>query len=88
MHNIKLENQKNCNNENINLSTSCHLFESLIKHNLVEMDRHYKSLQHLKDSRQKRALINMMGNLNRFMFGNLEEDDLAEIIQTINNIQN
>lgn len=41
------------------------------------MDKQYNNLKNLKDRRQKRALLNIMGHSNRFMFGNLDEDDLA-----------
>lgn len=84
-HEIRIQNQLICNNSKINVSTTCVTYDSIIKHNLMEINKHYNNLKHLKDKKQKRALLNIIGKFNRFMYGNLNEDDLAEITNKINN---
>lgn len=39
IHETKLQNQAVCYNPKINVSTICHSFNSIIKHNLLETDK-------------------------------------------------
>lgn len=80
----------------MNISATCENFNSVIKYSLIEIihhwihhqDWHYLNLLHLKNTRQKRALINVIGKFNRFIYGKLDEDDLTDINCRINDNTN
>lgn len=64
----------------VNIPATCEYFDSAIK-----MDRHNTNLYHLKDTKQKRALVNMFEKFSRFMYRNLDENYLTDINFRINN---
>lgn len=87
VYDLRLKTLTICNktNRSVNISATCENY----RYSLTEMDRHNSNLLHLKDTRHKTSVNkNIIEKFNRFMFKNLDEEDLTDLNSRINNNMN